>query len=599
MESHHHHTESSSNADDVLLVNVSLGKITVTAVCLGVVHILTGEEDKHKARHNALAALSSGRSWRAAFALGLQWGCGHSVGILSVAAICLGIGHALNLGGGFRAFCNYATGAFLIAIGLWTLYVECQDKSYYHPQLSPKSNKTSGFCGSFWPQSSQQQQEGDSQTNQKTTQQSATAASVCVGFFHGVAGPGGVLGILPVLAMQQDGDGAVILHAVVYLECFCMSSMLCMGLFAALYGEITHRVATNACRQPSATKIQSQDSDSEDKKHAAALITFRVAMASSLLSILVGIAWIVLQACGVLDRVFDFVQRARGDENDPEDADGERNAGREDADAVEARVREAAHATRDLAVRRGERTHDENRRHAERQQVRRRLGPVVEDHGGEHTQDASGARESMHRAVRERRELLRRRVLDISFAAAKAARLGQRVVAVAVAVEPVVVDHVLQLSGAQWCRLQHGSRGINSSLGVFDVLRRILLLLELHVGAQDEVVAQTPEPEADHEEADHEVAVRAEGLDVELLVERQERRRDHDEPRRVAAAPAHAELRRAPRRAGAQHDERAQVVRSREHVHDAHEQPRADDRGDRRVLQRRHRRFAHDSEGVA
>uniref|UniRef100_K3X5J3 Nickel/cobalt efflux system n=1 Tax=Globisporangium ultimum (strain ATCC 200006 / CBS 805.95 / DAOM BR144) TaxID=431595 RepID=K3X5J3_GLOUD len=299
-------------------MNASLGKIIITAVCLGVVHILTGPDHL-----GALAALSSGRSWRAAFALGLQWGCGHSVGILSVAAICLGIGHALNLGGGFRALWNYATGAFLVAIGLWTLYdaktdfevqtkpvskwsyVECHDKTYYQTQLSPKSNKTSGLCGSFWPQGSQQQEEEDSKTNQKKTQQSATAVSVCVGLFHGVAGPGGVLGILPVLAMQHDdGDGAVLLHAVVYLACFCLSSMLCMGIFAALYGELTHRVATNARRQPSATKIQSHDSDSEDKKHAAALITFRVAMASSLLSILVGIAWLVLQACGVLDHVF-------------------------------------------------------------------------------------------------------------------------------------------------------------------------------------------------------------------------------------------------------------------------------------------------------
>ncbi|EGZ07863.1 hypothetical protein PHYSODRAFT_318982 [Phytophthora sojae] len=104
-----------------------------------------------------------------------------------------------------------------------------------------------------------------------------SAASIGVGIVHGAAGPGCLLAVLPTLAMEKD-----VFRALLYLGFFCGSSILSMGSFAALYGELTQR-------------------SGRSQSPRAALY---VAVGSSVLSIAVGVTWVVLQATGVLDRVF-------------------------------------------------------------------------------------------------------------------------------------------------------------------------------------------------------------------------------------------------------------------------------------------------------
>lgn len=95
-----------------------------------------------------------------------------------------------------------------------------------------------------------------------------------VGIVHGIAGPGGVLGVLPAARLHSWSK------ATIYLGTFCLTSTFIMGCFAALYGECTSRLG------------------------AAAKIEYRLELFSASCSIVVGVLWLSLIFAGKLDAVF-------------------------------------------------------------------------------------------------------------------------------------------------------------------------------------------------------------------------------------------------------------------------------------------------------
>ena len=103
-----------------------------------------------------------------------------------------------------------------------------------------------------------------------------TLVALAIGTLHGIGGPGGVLSVLPSLAIP----GA--LGSCLYLFSFCASSTLAMGGFAALYGECTHR-----------------------SQRLSEKLPWILAIFSSSTSVLVGIVWIICSALGALDQFLE------------------------------------------------------------------------------------------------------------------------------------------------------------------------------------------------------------------------------------------------------------------------------------------------------
>ncbi len=99
--------------------------------------------------------------------------------------------------------------------------------------------------------------------------------AVCVGILHGIAGPGGVLGVLPAVALSDPSQSGA------YLASFCVSSILIMGVFAAAWGEVTGRMGSSD------------------------LATCALLAVSSCVSVVVGLFWLTLIATGTFATVFD------------------------------------------------------------------------------------------------------------------------------------------------------------------------------------------------------------------------------------------------------------------------------------------------------
>jgi ABC-type nickel/cobalt efflux system permease component RcnA len=302
--------------------------LVATGITLGLVHVLAGPDHL-----TALAALSVGSSWRA-FGLGFRWGIGHSSGLVIVACVFIYLKGEMNLAElgrycdvfvGFFMIILGICGAY----GAMRMYLQKREKR--DPDLEMNSTKkhnkssselkVSGYSSSSnssrlqrSPSSDSPDSDGDD-GNMQSTLDTATnsaskrsdnisshndhehhhdACSFCqwcfsslpvvdlhdphvqrllsfgIGITHGVAGPGGILGVLPAVEMQNWRS------SVVYLSSFIITSTLAMGAFAALYGEVTKRIGATA-----------------------ESVELGLGLFSAVLSILVGSVWLTLSVLGV------------------------------------------------------------------------------------------------------------------------------------------------------------------------------------------------------------------------------------------------------------------------------------------------------------
>jgi hypothetical protein len=156
----------------------------------GLLHVFSGPD--HLAAVAPLAADGSRAPWKS----GLQWGIGHTAGVLLIASLLLLLREQLPLDS-ISGYSERIVGVALIAVGVWGVWKASRRQAATH---------------------------------------SHAGASFAMGTIHGLAGSSHLFGVLPALAF------ATRIQSVAYLAGFGSGAIAGMSAFAAGMGMLSVRV---------------------------------------------------------------------------------------------------------------------------------------------------------------------------------------------------------------------------------------------------------------------------------------------------------------------------------------------------------------------
>jgi hypothetical protein len=166
----------------------------VAGIAAGLLHVFSGPD--HLA---AVAPLASDRE-RGHWLTGMQWGIGHTLGVLLIAALLLLLKEQLPLDA-ISAYSERIVGASLILIGSWGVWRSIRQ----HRQPHAHSHTHAG-------------------------------ASLSMGAIHGLAGSSHLFGVLPALAFPSRAA------SVLYLAGFGLGAIAGMTGFSAAVGLLSSRL---------------------------------------------------------------------------------------------------------------------------------------------------------------------------------------------------------------------------------------------------------------------------------------------------------------------------------------------------------------------
>jgi len=240
--------------------------------------------------------------------LGVRWGIGHSTGLLLVGIVFILLSlnsdaDTIEVPDGVSKFFESMVGIFMIVLGVYGIRRAWEKRPKPYTGVAGDSDGELADCSDICsPGKSIDQNHGLSHnhlflTGKECGEQivleveddeehdasclgrlaksvSARTMAIFAGIIHGLAGPGGVLGVIPAVQLHNAKLAAI------YLGCFCLSSTLTMGLFAILYGTFSSKLGQGLHRE------------------------FLIESISASLSIIVGITWLTLLSIGKLEDVF-------------------------------------------------------------------------------------------------------------------------------------------------------------------------------------------------------------------------------------------------------------------------------------------------------
>jgi hypothetical protein len=163
----------------------------LAGIAAGLTHVVSGPD--HLAAVAPLAAERDRPQWRA----GLQWGLGHTAGVLAIGMLLIAFRELLPIDR-IAGASERVVGLALVIVAVWTFSRARAPRPHVH---------------------------------------AAIGASFAMGALHGIAGSSHLFGILPALAFPTQAG------AVVYLAGFGGGAVLGMTVFSTLVGAIASRAA--------------------------------------------------------------------------------------------------------------------------------------------------------------------------------------------------------------------------------------------------------------------------------------------------------------------------------------------------------------------
>ena len=158
----------------------------------GLLHVFSGPD--HLAAVAPLASAGDRSTWKA----GLQWGIGHTTGVVVIAILLLALREQLPIAA-ISSYSERVVGLALIALGCWGAWKASRNRIVSH---------------------------------------SHARASFAMGTIHGLAGSSHLFGVLPALAFATRFD------SILYLSGFGCGAIAGMSAFAAGVGLLAGRVNT-------------------------------------------------------------------------------------------------------------------------------------------------------------------------------------------------------------------------------------------------------------------------------------------------------------------------------------------------------------------